>query len=365
MPRSKRYMDRFDSPINPCSVETIPFPLKLADDRLVWPMAVSCYELHDDDGGGRGSDETNPSTMTSTSRRGGGRRRRIGSVSFFMVQVPDVANDFSGSPLSFPADEPDVWIESPSGILDGHWRQQNDEAPLGSGNGTGTTSRKYLFATAHSSGEVQIHALQVIPEAHRYVDTDPLIQVSFVCSSASSPTRSNSRSASSPSSTTTDVNAALCLSVNWDHDAPRLVATYSNGRMAVFDYVQLDDNPDDDDHYGTTKGALLEIEIWNTAHSLFKVPSEVWSAAFVNRDLLFSGGDDCKLKVWDVRAASRPVQTLDCFDAGVTCISSHAAVENLVAAGSCTCVGCPSSSSFDDDCLSRNFFFVWLETFYR
>jgi WD40 repeat protein len=288
----KRYMDRFDSPINPCSVETIPFPLKLADGRLVWPMAVSCYELQEHD-----DHVTSP-------------RRRIGSVSFFMVPVPDVANDLSGSPLTFPTEPDIIRIESPSGILDGHWRNDHSHPSCT----TTACGCRYLFATAHSSGEVQIHALEVIPESHRYVDSDPLIQVSFVCSSSAS------------SSTTTTTATTLCLSVNWEHAAPRLVATYSNGRMAVFDYVQLDNE----------KASLVEIETWDAAHSLFnKVPAEVWSASFVDRDLIFSGGDDCMLKVWDVRAASRPVQTLDCFTAGVTCISSHDAVDNLVAVGSC------------------------------
>lgn len=270
----KPYMDRFESPLNPCSVETIPFPFTLADGSKVWPVAVSCYELQG----------TN----------------RVGSVSLFVVQVPDVANDLTGTPLSFP-EQPDLVIQTTAGILDGNWRFLNES---------------YLFATAHSSGEIQIHKVELFAKG-RGLDSDPLFRMAFVCKTESS-TRTDH------SATTT-----LCLSVNWDFESTKLVATFSDGRMAVYDYVQLDDG----------KGSLIEIEAWD-AHSMFKVPSEVWSASFVDKDLLFSGGDDSALKVWDVRATSRPVQTLDCFEAGVTCVSTHEAVSNLVAVGSCTLGPC-------------------------
>lgn len=268
----KCYMDRFESPLNPCSVETIPFPLELADGRKVWPVSISCYEL-----------------------RG---KHRVGGVSLFMIRVPDVAHDLKGTPLYFPA-KPDVVIQSSSGILDGHWRCFDEG---------------YLLATAHSSGDIQIHALELFQEDYRIVDSDQLVSMNFVCSTFDDPITNQETAATH-----------LCLSVNWDNESSRLVATYSDGHMAVYDYVQLENN----------KASLIEVEAWG-AHSLFKVPSEVWSASFVDKDLVFSGGDDSVLKVWDIRATSRPVQTLNCFEAGVTCISAHKAVGNLVAAGSCT-----------------------------
>ena len=49
---------------------------------------------------------------------------------------------------------------------------------------------------------------------------------------------------------------------------------------------------------------------------------------------VISGGDDGKLKFWDIRAIQRPTQVLN-FDAGVTCVSPHPnpQLSHLVACG--------------------------------
>jgi len=64
---------------------------------------------------------------------------------------------------------------------------------------------------------------------------------------------------------------------------------------------------------------------------------EPWCVAwnYWDTNVIYSGGDDLQLKVWDVRQGfEQPVTTNKRFDAGVTCIQSHPNVEHLVAVGS-------------------------------
>jgi diphthamide biosynthesis protein 7 len=78
-------------------------------------------------------------------------------------------------------------------------------------------------------------------------------------------------------------------------------------------------------------------ESW-LAHALFgSTPAEVWSTCFAaNGKIVLSGGDDVKVKCWDVRASKlKPVHTFaNHFDAGVTVLSPHPRNEHLVAIGS-------------------------------
>ncbi|KAL7414708.1 WD40-repeat-containing domain protein [Mrakia frigida] len=83
--------------------------------------------------------------------------------------------------------------------------------------------------------------------------------------------------------------------------------------------------------YDTT-GELTVAQTW-AAHDY-----EPWVASFDGWDggnVVYSGGDDCKLKAWDVRTENdQPLWTNSRFDAGVTCIQTSPHTPNLVAVGS-------------------------------
>ncbi|KAG8998509.1 hypothetical protein FRB94_006854 [Tulasnella sp. JGI-2019a] len=64
---------------------------------------------------------------------------------------------------------------------------------------------------------------------------------------------------------------------------------------------------------------------------------EPWVATwdYWARDVVYSGGDDCKLKGWDVReGGSKATFVNNSFDAGVTTIQSHPHTEHMLAVGS-------------------------------
>ncbi|GFO06777.1 WD repeat domain 85 [Plakobranchus ocellatus] len=63
---------------------------------------------------------------------------------------------------------------------------------------------------------------------------------------------------------------------------------------------------------------------------------EAWITAFHKFDgnLVFSGGDDCRLKGWDIRDLSRPVFISKRHQMGVCSIQSHPFYENIFASGS-------------------------------
>jgi len=76
---------------------------------------------------------------------------------------------------------------------------------------------------------------------------------------------------------------------------------------------------------------------YSLAHDWPAHDYEAWIVAWNHWDsnVLFSGGDDCRFKIWDIRSGlSQPTFTSKRFDAGVTSIQSHPHIENLVAVGS-------------------------------
>lgn len=314
MTRPKPYMDVRKAPLNPCSVESIPEPIQLADGRTVWPLMLSCYQLEQN-----------------------GEERRVGHMDLSLIEVPDIASHTSAMPLHFD-DAPYVVLdyEHSSGILDGKWSSMpfNSTTPQEHESGAiagSVDGMNWCFATAHSTGEIRIHSFQVAAVNDRDVnlprlESDPLYTVNFL--GQSDPPNVSSGSAT-----------PLCLSLSWDTpaaykhndkltattDLSRIVSTYSNGTMAIHDVAVSSGN----------RVQLIERDSWE-AHCMFTSPAEVWSACFAGRSIILSGGDEGKLKLWDIRATLRPVQVLDGpFEAGVTCISPHPIQENIVAVGSC------------------------------
>lgn len=325
-------MDSRRTSLPPCSLETIPEAVTLDDGRMYWPLMISCYQLNADS-------EC--------------RNHRVGQMDLSLIQVPDLANTVSPMPLTLEK-YPQVVLDpsTSSGILDGKWCT----LPSPVGNDSNGNKLGWCFASAHSTGEIQIHSVRITDNSasmsffeegqadeQLHVTTahtppPPGVAVEFMGQSRPPMLKMKDSTAihSNP----------LCLSLAWDSsaaykrtyptsggissDLPRLVSTYSDGRVALHDVVL--DLTDDNKNIVS----IIERDCWE-AHTLFADnPAEVWSACFVDRNAVWSGGDEGKIKVWDVRAPSRPMQMMKAFDAGVTCLSSHPIMENIVAVGSCT-----------------------------
>lgn len=307
------YMDSLKAPLHPCSLETIQEPVKLADGSSVWPMMLACYQLQEN----------------GTTRQG--------HLSLYTVPVPDIqGSNESSMPLQFG--DPHVVLDSEqsSGILDGKWLADAASAGTETTNTAGDAVKSWPYATAHSTGEIRMHALQVPQKTDDLprLESDPLYMVAKLGESTL-PDRGDSDSAVAP----------LCLALNWDTTQAattaatenttctdptmrQIVSTYSNGRVAIHDVAFSSSGQE---------VQIMERDSWQ-AHNIFTCPAEVWSATFAhdgNKNLILSCGDEGSLKFWDVRTTSRPMQVLkDCFEAGVTCASHHPRREHLVACGS-------------------------------
>ncbi|OAV92234.1 hypothetical protein PTTG_03263 [Puccinia triticina 1-1 BBBD Race 1] len=116
----------------------------------------------------------------------------------------------------------------------------------------------------------------------------------------------------------------LCLSLDISDKrnksaSPSIVCSLSNGQVVLL--AQPSQGP----------AALVETQRWN-AHLY-----EPWTCAFDywQPHSVFTGGDDCKLKLWDTRnTLDQPVLVNSKFDGGVTAIRSHHLREHMVAVGS-------------------------------
>ncbi|KAI0033176.1 WD-40 repeat-containing protein [Vararia minispora EC-137] len=115
----------------------------------------------------------------------------------------------------------------------------------------------------------------------------------------------------------------LCLSLDWANrrqptsSLADLVVSLSNGDLAL---LRQD-----------ATGGLSVRDSWH-AHDY-----EPWIAAwnYWDTNIIYSGGDDLKMKAWDIRAGfSQPVAINKRFTAGVTTIQSHPNTEHIIAVGS-------------------------------
>jgi WD40 repeat protein len=303
--RHSKWMDSFKAPMNPCSLETIPEPIQLADGSSVWPLMLSCYQLE----------------------KNGSRR---GHMSLYTVPVPDISGTNNPSlPLQFGEPVTVLDATNTSGILDGKWLPMQPKATT-SNTATGDDSevaKAWSFASAHSTGEIRIHSLQVpppLPNDLPRLESDPLFTIKSI--------------GQSKQPDWDDPSPPLCLSLSWDTlsanttstngDLRQIVSSYSNGRVAIHDVAF---SP------GGDQVQLFERDSWQ-AHNIFTSPAEVWSATFAHngdRNMILSCGDEGALKFWDVRTTNRPMQVLkDQFEAGVTCASPHPRQPHLVACGS-------------------------------
>lgn len=113
----------------------------------------------------------------------------------------------------------------------------------------------------------------------------------------------------------------LALSLDWSaanmqESTKDIVASYSDGQLALLEF--------------SGQGVTAKCH-WK-AHDY-----EAWIAAFNyhSKDLVYSGGDDCKLKAWDLRTdLKQPTAVLSKHSMGVCSIQSNKNREHLLATGS-------------------------------
>ena len=80
------------------------------------------------------------------------------------------------------------------------------------------------------------------------------------------------------------------------------------------------------------EGGIDVVETFERAHDL-----EMWAIAFdrTRRDVVYTGADDCALKVWDARDAGRASATnRKTHGAGVTCVAPSPHDDHIIATGS-------------------------------
>lgn len=113
----------------------------------------------------------------------------------------------------------------------------------------------------------------------------------------------------------------LGLSLDWNNmltprEVPRIVSSDSKGGIHIHQFCE---------------GCLKELASWK-AHDF-----EAWISSFDqwNTDIVYTGGDDCKLKTWDLRVSTEcPVLTSKRHSMGVCSVQSNPVQEHQLATGS-------------------------------
>ncbi|TDL28441.1 WD40 repeat-like protein [Rickenella mellea] len=114
----------------------------------------------------------------------------------------------------------------------------------------------------------------------------------------------------------------LCLSIDWSnrrfaHGVGDLTVSLSDGHVSLL---------------RPSQSSILALSDSWCAHDF-----ECWVSAwnYWDTNVVFSGGDDLKLKAWDIRQDfTQPLFTNSRFEAGVTTIQSHPHIEHVIAVGS-------------------------------
>ncbi|KAL7566564.1 hypothetical protein ACA910_000633 [Epithemia clementina (nom. ined.)] len=398
---SSRVYASLKAPLPACSLETIPLPITLLRDNRnnnntttrIWPLMLSCYQLEQRQPEGEAvAVNGNPVNHPQT---------RKGQMDFHAITCPDLKNrpddendddDNKNSPetnadslrhsLCFDPNPYTVVKQddggTTGGILDGKWApcsaaDRNAASNPSSSYGGGAANDYYLFASAYSTGEIRIHALQTCVGGgggvgdDYDVEEDPWYTIHYA-----------GKSKALVSSTDLDCSP-LCLSLNWRRagrdqrleSSNQLVSTYSDGRVAVHSVIKTQQSFSSLSFSSSTElqkttppiVELEELYSWD-AHSFApNCPAEVWSADFCgeNDNLIVSCADDAKLKFWDVRCLDNSssssssssshgnhqnkksafppnpamvVCTALSFEAGTTCSSRHPRQDFLLACGS-------------------------------
>jgi len=310
MSPSSRWEDRIDTPINACSLEIF-WQHVQRDNNVYFPLIIGCYQLNE-----KGLDEEENEKMKGN-MRSGELRLHMASKSL------DNSNKIQFGKACHI-------LESDSGVLDGKWYQATRSFDHSSSFDVDDAIRSCcspIYASACASGRINVYKLL---HSSDISDGGKNYRLNHVGSSST--INDNNLISSSKSD-------AICLSLDWDKSSSvdpvqtRIVSSYSDGQLAIHD-INLNTSKDD--------SLIHEAQRWN-AHTLFGHPSEVWTTCFATnahydtyQNTVISGGDDCKLKLWDLRSTSNPSHILgkNEFEAGVTAVSYHPLLEHVFASGS-------------------------------
>jgi diphthine methyl ester acylhydrolase len=341
----EEYIQHIETPLHACSLETFSHPIhrtfSSGDEDWIWPMMVGCYEL-------------NPDT-----------RQRTGHLDLYAVKVvqhnDDDNNNNNHAPTTFldppftvlgPSNEgDDDHGPQVSGILDGKWCCDDPNNDEDEDDRAICTRRPpmMLYATAHATGELQIHHVQqrsVANHSNEDQDEEEETMKKDIAKDTLVPWHVSKIGQS-------ESQDALCLSVSWDNPRRReeeegevgcvrrnIISSYSDGHVAIHKMHLRQTN--NDDHNNNNNNDNLQVELeeshsW-TAHNMFTSPAEVWTASFTTHDqVVLTGGDEGQCKIWDLRLMGtprpRPIHSLS-FDAGVTVLSPHPRREHWIACGS-------------------------------
>jgi diphthamide biosynthesis protein 7 len=333
-------IDSSQTPLNACSLEVLQSGFKVIsgceleeEDGHVnsiithHPLVIGCYQLNENSSGG-----TNVDTIDKNEKEEGDESSsatRSGALLLHMIPSSLSTtttnnnnngdnNQHSSSHLKF--DKPTQLMNTSSGILDGKWLQHSSIFAPKETLSERINPRSYLYATACASGFIEIYQFR----QHNITNDNPeipIFELSLITSSGNSSSDDH----------------GLALSLAWDESvnitnntSTRIVSSYSKGSIAIHN-VNLDNT------------CIEETYRWD-AHTLFGCAAEVWTVCFASNahystyaDNVISGGDDCKMKIWDLRSSChKPIHCIgdEEFGAGVTTVSYHPSLEHVFCSGS-------------------------------
>lgn len=284
-----KWIDKLETRLNACSLETLYTPLH---DHS-FPIVIGCYQLNE----GAPKEDGDEETSENPSRSG----------ELLLYKIDENLNFGKGDEIQI--------VDTDSGVLDGKWLQGG---PFPAVTSESISYKGYMYSTANASGSLNLYQLQD-------TDEDGSFELKHVAA------------------TDADVDTnGLALSLAWDESnykfaddgncSTRIVSSYSKGSLAVHDIAG--------ERTAKDQVECVESQRWD-AHTLFGCQAEVWTVCFASNrhyntyaDTVISGGDDCKMKLWDLRLTTKPTAVKIGFDAGVTAVAYHPTLEHIFAAGS-------------------------------
>ena len=332
------WKDRLETHLNACSLETLHAPTKSGS----YPLIIGCYQLNEASSSSskaETNDDNNGVELNTTVTEGESETKQEASRSGeLMLYSINQELKFGTQEDGYKCER----IDTGSGVLDGKWLQKKpfhmNNAKENDGNkqeilqstlssSEDSVEASYLYATANASGAINVYRLL---ESEEIVSGSTRLSLDHVGASDAD-----------------EDEYGLALSLAWDESSStscngsgactrtRIVSSYSKGSLAIHN-VQNGNS-------GNLQ--IEETHRWN-AHTLFGCPSEVWTVCFASNrhyntyaDTVISGGDDCIMKLWDLRlcnndSPTKPIATKKNFEAGVTTISYHPSLEHIFAVGS-------------------------------
>ena len=346
---------RIKTPLNACSLEVLQKGYSYneksddGDDNdsvTHHPLIIGCYQLNENSNDKTTveedkeafSEEEDDDEISTEKEVQTSSSTRSGALLLHMVEVPSTT---TSKHLKFG--DPEQILNTSSGILDGKWFQRAPIPFSTYDNNNINISSGYMYATACASGAIDIYRL-----LHKQQQK---CQLDLIASS--SPSFSHDH----------DNDHGLALSLAWDESvnvnhndnegtnskmATRIVSSYSKGSIAIHNVNLTNVENIDNNHDNNDVSFMEETHRWD-AHKLFGCAAEVWTVCFASNQLystyantVISGGDDCKMKLWDLRTCSavtncsKPVHCIgdEEFSAGVTAVTYHPTLEHIFCSGS-------------------------------